>query len=474
MTTTALVGSEVPRLFTPPARDLTPETTRGYECAAFAEDVLGLTLMPWQRWLLLHLLELAEDGTFRFRTGLVITSRQAGKSTLLQVLALWRMYVDGAPLVLGSAQNLSLAEETWSGAVEMAESVPELAAEVAQVSRTNGDKFMRLTSGERYKVAAATRSGSRGLSSDLVLLDELREHRDWEAWGSSTKTTLARPAPQVLTFSNAGDSSSVVLAALRDKALSSAADRSTTVGIFEWSAPDGCALDDRQAWAQANPALGHRMTEEALVAALEVDPEPVFRVEVLCQWVTAVEAAINPAVWNALADADAPRGTDLMFALDVAPDHSTASLAVAWQRPDGAAQVMLTDHQAGVEWVVPRVAQVLSTWGGRVLVEQTGTAGFLLPNLEAAGAPVELVSRRFYADACSALDAAVTARKVRHGNGPALNAAVGAARWSTSGEAGQRVLSRKDPRVSGLVAAALALHGLTLPKPSTGGWAVFL
>ncbi len=256
MTTATLVGSEVPRPSTPPARELTPDTTRGFECIAFAEDVVGITLMPWQRWLLLHLLELADDGTFRFRTGLVITSRQAGKLTLLQVLALWRMYVDGAPLVLGSAQNLALAEETWSGALSMAEAVPELAVEVAQVSRTNGDKFMRLTTGERYKVAAATRSGSRGLSSDLVLLDELREHRDWDAWGSATKTTLARPSPQVLCFSNAGDRTSVVLHDLRERALDGAADRSTRVGIFEWSAPYGCELDDRQPWAQANPALG--------------------------------------------------------------------------------------------------------------------------------------------------------------------------------------------------------------------------
>jgi hypothetical protein len=469
-TVAPLVGCEVPRLSTPPARELTPETTRGYEAIAFAEEVLGLTLMPWQRWVLLHGLELAEDGTFRFRTLLVITSRQAGKSTLLQVLALWRMYVDGAPLVLGSAQNLALAEETWSGALDMAEAVPELAAEVAQVSRTNGDKFMRLTSGERYKVAAATRTGSRGLSSDLVLLDELREHRDWDAWGSATKTTLARPSPQVLCFSNAGDKHSVVLADLRAKALAAAADRTTRLGIFEWSAPEDCELDNRQAWAQANPALGWRMTEEALAAALVTDPEPVFRTEILCQWVATVDSAIPVGVWDALADPDAPRGSEFTFALDVAPDHSSATIAVAWQRLDGSAQVQLAAHAAGVEWVPEKAKLLLEQWGGRLLVEQSGTAGFLLPAL----GTVEPVARRFYADACSALDAAVAARKVRHGAHEPLDAAVAVARWSSSGEAGQRVLSRKDPRVSPLVASALAVHGLTLPKPNTGGWAIFL
>ncbi len=41
-----------------------------------------------------------------------------------------------------------------------------------------------------------------------------------------------------------------------------------------------------------------------------------------------------------------------MFALDVAPDQSTATIAVAWKRPDGAVQVDIAGHGEGVEWVV--------------------------------------------------------------------------------------------------------------------------
>lgn len=450
-----LLGSEVPRLFTPPARELTPDTTRGYEAIAFAADVLGLELMPWQRWLLIHGLELTEDGeSYRFRTVLALCARQQGKSTLLQVLALWRMFVDGAGLVLGSAQNLSMAEEAWDGALSMAEGVPDLAAELDHVSRVNGDKWFRLTSGERYRVTAASRRAARGMSSDLVLLDELREHVDWQAWSAATKTTMARPAPQVWGFSNAGDDRSVVLASLRDKALRSAADRTATLGIFEWSAPDDCALDDRAAWSSANPALGHRTPEQAILSALETDPEDVFRTEVLCQWVSMVDAAINPGVWASLAAPAQDRGRDLVFALDVAPDHSAAHVAVAWR-----GYVELAEVGEGVEWVVTRCAELQRRWGGRVLVEQTGTAAFLLPALDQADVRVEKVPRRFYVEACSALDAAVTGHSLRHGDQPELNAAVAVARWSSSGEAGQRVLSRKDPRVSPLVAAALALRG---------------
>jgi len=48
---------------------------------------------------------------------------------------------------------------------------------------------------------------------------------------------------------------------------------------------------------------------------------------------------------------------------------------------------------------------------------------------------------------------------------------VAVARWSASGEAGQRVLARRDPRLSPLVAATLAHHGLNLPEPQSNvGW----
>ncbi|HSP37108.1 MAG TPA: hypothetical protein VLR26_05095, partial [Frankiaceae bacterium] len=63
--------------------------------------------------------------------------------------------------------------------------------------------------------------------------------------------------------------------------------------------------------------------------------------------------------------------------------------------------------------------------------------------------------------------------QLRHDDQPDLNAAVAAARWSPSGEAGQRLLSRKDPRVSGLVAAALALHGLSAVKKRPGRFIAF-
>ena len=458
-TSSTLTGSEIPRLMTPPARTLTPVTSRGFEAIEFAEDVLGLTLMPWQRWALIHGLELAEDGSFRFRTLLVLCARQQGKTTLMQALALWRIYVDRAGLVVGSAQNLAMAEETWDGAVSLAEGVPDLATELAQVSRTNGDKYLRLTTGERYRVTAATRRGGRGLSSDLVLLDELREHGNWEAWGAVTKTTMARPSPQVCGFSNAGDDHSVVLKSLRAKALAAAADPATTLGIFEWSAPDGCTLGDPAGWAAANPALGYRTTPAAILSALETDPESVFRTEVLCQWVSVLDAAISPSAWSALADPTAQRGDHPSFGVAVAPDRSWAAIGVAWKRPDGALQVMLADYRPDATWVAARVAELRQKYSDRVVVDVAARG--LVPNATELSAPDQ-------AKAHNGLSDAVLAGTVHHGNEPALNTAVRHAQWRPQGDS--RVFDRKsDKDISPLIAVALAAHGAAIARPLNAG-----
>ena len=69
-------GFTEPRIWTKPLRELTPETSRGFEAIAFAENILGIKLFPAQRWLLIHLLEIRPDGTLRFRKALVIQARQ--------------------------------------------------------------------------------------------------------------------------------------------------------------------------------------------------------------------------------------------------------------------------------------------------------------------------------------------------------------------------------------------------------------
>ena len=413
-----LVGSTEPRIWTPPLRPLTPATSAGFECIEFAHEVLGIDLMPWQQWLLKHALELNPDGGFRFRTVCVLVARQNGKTTCIQVLSLWRMFVDRAGLVIGTAQNLDVAEEAWMGAVELAQGVPDLASEIAAVDRTAGKKALRLTSGERYKVQAASRRGGRGLSGDLVVLDELREHQSWDAWGAVTKTTMARERPQVWGLSNAGDAQSVVLSHLYQQGLKDIEkdNRDTTLGLFDWSASPECELGDRGQWAQANPALGHRISEEAIRSAQETDPEHVFRTEVLCQWVEQARLAVfDPETWDACSDSESTLADPVCFGVDVSPDRAWSAIGVAGAASAGGSHVELVEFARGTGWVVDRVRELVERWSPRtVVVDAGGPAGSLLADLEAARVPVTITSARDYAQACGMFFDAVDGGFLRH------------------------------------------------------------
>lgn len=475
-----LLGYDEPRIFTPPLRELTPETTAGFAVIEFASEVLGLDLLPWQKWLAIHALELLEDGSFRFRTVVLLVARQNGKSTFLQVLALFFLYVRGARMIIGAAQNLDIAEEVWQGAVDLAKDIDDLDAEIQQVVMVNGKKALVLTGGERYKVQAANRRGGRGLPADLVMLDELREHLNWLAWGALTKTTMARLYAQVWGVSNAGDRTSVVLRFLRrlahfalgdpDGLADDEADTATqaldpddddlelddeSLGIFEWSAPPGCKVNDREGWRHANPSLGRTISERAIASAMRTDPEAVFRTEVLCQWVELVqETGVFGGAWPQLVRTDAARTGRVSYAVSVAPDRSWAAVAAAWRTPDGKVQVELVDYRPGTDWVADRVADVRYRRPGRVTASQSAR-GLVAGAHEPGTAEQALAHTR--------LDDLVQADDVRHNDDGALNTAVKAARWRPYGDS--RMLDRKGQAdISPLDAAALAVAGAAARK----------
>lgn len=457
-----LLGCEVPRVFTKPLRKLTPKTSRGFEVITFAEDVLGVSLTPWQKWLYIHALELLPNGRYRFRTILVLIARQNGKTLWAQVLALWALYVDGATLVLGTAQNLDIAEECWQGSVDIAEGVPELAAEIADVNRTNGKKALVLAGGERYKVQAANRRGGRSLTVKLAILDELREHQTWDAWGAITKTTMAQRDGLVVALTNAGDDKSVVLNDQQERATARIDDPETTVAIFEWSGPPGCDINDPAAQAQANPSVGYTdLTIEAIRAAAESDPEPIYRTEVLCQRVAQlVPAALPVAEWDGLVDetSEIPDGAFLVFGVDLSWDREIASIAVAGVREDGLVHVQVVaqeDTSTVASWLKRRIHR----FSPLAVTFQGGSApvSSLVNELDGVGCPVKPVNGSDVAKACGAMYDAIKSGRIRHLGDPALRQQV---ELAVSRKVGQAwALDRRDSPIdiSGLVAVTEAL-----------------
>lgn len=352
----AILGSSVPRLFTEPLRELTPETSYGFRVIEFARDVLKTPLDPWQEFVVIHGGELLEDGiTPRFRQLLVCVPRQQGKTHLLTVLSLFWLFVEKLPLILGTSNKLESAKEAWSKAVQMAQDTPELDRFVDAVLRGNNDVHMRTDWGSKYKIAAANRGGGRGLSIDRLIIDEVREQRDWLAYNAAIPAMNARPQAQAWFISNMGDDASVVLNSLREDALAGLDQR---LGLIEWSAEPGSDIEDPDAWAAAMPNLGGPRNDisaiEGMARRAKVNggtEEASFRTEMLCERVRALDAAVDPRAWlDATTDItlDAAARNRVSLCLDLSPDAQHATLCAAVE-VDGLVHVEIVEAWEGWE-----------------------------------------------------------------------------------------------------------------------------
>lgn len=510
------VGYTVPRVWTRPLRPLTEETTLGFSVIRWAEGTLGLRLLPWQKWWLIHALELAEDpteGMFRFSILLTLIARQNGKTFLLKIVSLYFLYVLRVNLVLGCAQDLGIARESWDGAYDLAAVVPALASEFVLNPRRRpgrrdgaGYESIVLTPNEgsvterEYRVSASTPKAGRGLATDLLIMDEFR-HCTAAAWAALAKTTSARPDSIILPISNAGTDESEVLNGLRDAAIAGvpveidALDEGESgdegdldeaeeiepdsIGVFEWSAPDGCPIFDRQGNCHANPALGYGMlTKRKLAAFRRADPSAeVYRTESLCQRQQALDILIAPGKWKHCRDpqlslASVRSRTVLVF--EVSPDSAHATLIAVAKFDDGrfgldvvASWNDLRQAEKDLAGHVERVKPRAFGWF------PDGPAAQFAGMLRKIKGQREIKGKEV-TEACMTFVGVINRLLVRHGNDPLLTAhVIGARKLEVSD--GYRFVRKGAGHVDAAYAAAggvMLAEALPPPPKTSGVWVV--
>lgn len=460
-----LRGDPRPRIETPPGRG----RTLGRDVSALAEAI-GVPLMPWQRHVANRALTIDAAGRWVHRTAGVVVARQNGKTHLLRLRILAGLYLWDERLIVATAQNREIALETFRAVVDAIESTPWLAAEVATIRRANGQEAVELTNGARYRIVAPTAAGARGLASvDLAVIDEAREHRTDSAYASLVYTTQASRNPQLWLTSNAGDAGSVVLNRLRQQALRAIAvpGSDPTVGYWEWSAPDGCALEDRDAWRAANPALGHTITGDTLAARIRSDPPQVVRTELLCQWVDTMDSPWPPNTWaDCTTDGlELQAEADTVLAVDVSPDRRSAALVAVQATEDGdqltAVLVDTWSAEGAVDdlAIATDVAAVAEQLEARLVAYDRWTGSAIAQRLERAGVAVADVSGPRFAQACDQLLSAMVTGRLRHPGQAELTDHVLAAARKPAADGGWRIVrARSGGPIPAAVALAMGVH----------------
>lgn len=482
-------GIKRPRLFTPPLVDLTPVTSYGFSVIAFARDILGLPLDPWEEEAAIRLGELLPDGRPRFRTVLILVARQNGKTLLAKILILYWLFHGDKKTVLGLANTLAYAKRIWQDVVDIATTDPLLSLRLAAkpVRLAIGEECLTTGMGSEYRIAAANRNAGRSLTVHRLICDELREHRGWDAWNASTNAMNAVRDAQAVCISNQGDDTGVVLDALRASALEyiETGQGDSRLGLFEWSAPDASDPSDLHALAQANPNLGHRIDPDALLgAAMRAKAAggkelAGFRTEVMCMRVRLLDPAIEPESWMACATTNpmdlSVHRDRVALCLDVSVDGSHATL-VAAAVVDGMVHVEVVGawNGFGCTAVVRReLPDLVSKIKPRQLGwYPAGPAAALTADLKvdrARGWPTrgtELVEVRGEVTASTmGLAELVRVKGLHHPDDPMLNAHVAAAQKLYRGDAFAFRRVGVDP-IDGAYALAGAVHlARTMPPP---------
>lgn len=331
-------------------------STRAARYVAFIEQFLTVPkgygagkpvkLRPFQRDII--------RGAFRrkVRTGLVSMPRGNAKSGLAAMLALAELFAgpeSAEVLIVASDQRQAMI--VFRMAVRMIELNPEL----AERCHVYQDRIEYPHTGGRVVPLPAEPGALHGWDPSLLIVDELHVvTRD--VWEAVTSAAGKRPESLTLAISTPAASQDSIMWELVQHGR---AGGDPSFWFVEWAAPEGCDVDDREAWKLANPAAACRppfLDLDALAAVRRTMREPVFRQLRLGQWVSGSDSWLPFGLWDSRADSDREVGPGERITLGFdgsASGDSTALIGCSVDDPH-VFVVGLWENPGDKRWRVPR------------------------------------------------------------------------------------------------------------------------
>lgn len=413
------VGSQRPRL------EHVPEGVR-----TSGDDVIdvaalaGIELDPWQEYVVRRAMREDESGKWSAFEVALIVARQNGKNIIIEARELAGALLLGEKTIVHSAHEAATALDAFRKLKARIQSTPALLKRIRGYRPdiedldsipgfrlSNQDRGFEFTNGAKISYKTRTAGSGRGLSGDLVILDEAYAltAQQMDALRPTMAARSLHGNPQMWITSSAGLLHSDVLAGYRDRGMTG--EGADQLAYFEWSASESAESSDEEAWYQANPALGIHISEDyvrseyaSFTAGKHEGGEEGFRRERLSIWETpenqafitekTLEASTKPA--EEVEDIEV-----LAFGVDVSPKRDIASIALAGYMPNGDIGVTLVDRREGSSWLPGRIGELKAAW------DPVGVGGLhgspvedLLPMTRRAGVRMHMVAWKKYAQAC--------------------------------------------------------------------------
>lgn len=244
------------------------------------------------------------------------------------------------------------------------------------------------------------------------------------------------------------------------------------LAYFEWSAPPldvppdseeaAAARADPDRWAAANPAYGIRITADAVateLGALETEDFDRERLGLFADEMDADVRVLPEEDWAECERRSSKITGPLVLACEVSVDRRYGFIAASGPSSIDGLHVEIVDTRRYTGWMVDRLVELNARHSPHSLVvNPSGPAGALIPDIETAGLTVSRVSGQEFAAACGAVFDDVVGRRLRHIGQPVLNLAAAEAVQRTVGDAW--VFDRRGVAdVTALVAVTLAAWG---------------
>lgn len=422
--------------------------------------VAGLHLDPWQRDGLEGALWERPDGRWSATEVCCVVGRQNGKGSILEARQIAGLFLFGERLQLHSAHEWRTCVEHFRRVRDLIEGSPPLMDRVKIIKTGSIEQVIELKTGERIRFLARSGKSGRGFTADVVYLDEAFE-LDVEVMGALLPTLSARRNKQIWYTSSAPHARSHFLQSVIDRARAGTDPR---LFMQAWLSEPDIDISDPEVWWRVNPAMGIRIDLEfveneyrTLTAAGDEG-----RIEFARERAGVPEterggdwSVIPSATWAAVCDGMHAADGRIVFAVEVTPDRSAASIVACSEDR----VVEMVDHRPGTGWLVGRLAELRRNHDRRLIttvIDKGGPTGSLEDDIRRATGRLHCFSGGDIARATSAFYDAVADGEVRVRSHPDIDSAVAGARKRSSGDAW--VWDRRDDSVdvSPLVAATLA------------------
>lgn len=423
-------------------------------------NLMGFSLYGWQRQVSDTALEKV-DGHYWYRTVGVAVGRQSGKSKLVETRIAYEL-LKPRHHVAYTAQDRNMAKLKWQEHINSFERCPAISKHIHRISYINGSERLYMKSGSTYGIVTPNDKGARGMSLNLMVIDEALMH-PLSLIASLQPTLATRKDGQLWILSNAGiPGKSELLQHYREVAHANINDKETRLAWFEW-----CPRDDKfdyldeSVWAQSIPSLGesHGVLIEAVREAATTNSPEIFTKEWLNVWpaLDAV-AVIDVGIWDSLARTDITIGNKIVLGVDISRERDKSSIAASGLVKEKT-PVEVIEARDGANWVLPRLIEIAKKWDAPVVIDSGSPASSMIGELENAGVAVISVGLRDYARACGSFYDAVQAKSICHLDDPNLRQAIVGSTKRALGDSW--AWSRNSTNnITPLVAATLARYGV--------------